>query len=240
MKQLLQNLKTGEGVVADVPAPVAQRGRVLVRAAASLVSAGTERAFVELGRKSLLGKAKERPDLVRKVVEKVRGEGLLSTLQSVREKLDESHALGYSAAGVVAEVGEGVNEFRAGDRVACAGAGYASHAEVLSVPKNLCAALPGGVDFEGGAFATLGAIALQGVRLAEPTLGESVVVVGLGLVGQLAAQLLRANGCRVFGVDLDRSKVGLARSLGADDGCAASEDVKQAVLKWSRGRGADA
>jgi len=240
MKQLLQNLKTGEGIVADVPAPVVQPGRVLVRAASSLVSAGTERAFVELGRKSLLGKAKERPDLVGKVIEKVRSEGLLSTLQSVREKLDESHALGYSAAGVVVEVGEGVTEFRAGDRVACAGTGYAAHAELLSVPKNLCVRLPDKVDFQTGAFATLGAIALQGVRLAEPTLGESVVVIGLGLIGQLAAQLLRANGCRVFGVDLDESKVELARSLGADDGCAAGVDVRQAVLKWSRGRGADA
>ncbi|HEX7312862.1 MAG TPA: bi-domain-containing oxidoreductase [Pyrinomonadaceae bacterium] len=233
-------MKTGEGLVADVPAPTVRPGRVLVRAAASLVSAGTERAFVELGRKSLLGKAKERPDLVGKVLEKVKSEGLLSTLQSVREKLDESHALGYSAAGVVVEVGEGVTEFRAGDRVACAGTGYAAHAELLSVPKNLCARLPEGVDFETGAFATLGAIALQGVRLAEPTLGESVVVIGLGLIGQLAAQLLKANGCRVFGVDLDASKVELAKSLGADDGCVAGDDVKQAVLKWSRGRGADA
>ncbi|HEX8118199.1 MAG TPA: bi-domain-containing oxidoreductase, partial [Pyrinomonadaceae bacterium] len=240
MKQLLQNLKTGEGVVADVPAPSAQAGRVVVRAAASLVSAGTERAFVELGRKSLLGKAKERPDLVGKVIEKVKSEGLISTLQSVREKLDESHALGYSAAGLVVEVGEGVTEFRAGDRVACAGTGYAAHAELLSVPKNLCVRLPDGVEFETAAFATLGAIALQGVRLAEPTLGESVVVIGLGLIGQLAAQLLKANGCRVFGVDLDPKRVELAKSLGMDDGCAASADVKQAVSKWSRGRGADA
>src|SRR5438874_1641134 len=237
MKQLLQNLKTGEGVVADVPAPVAQRGRVLVRAAASLISAGTERAFVELGRKSLVGKAKERPDLVRKVVEKVRSEGLLGTLQAVREKLDESHALGYSAAGVVVEVGEGVKEFRAGDRVACAGTSYAAHAELLSVPKNLCAPLPDGVDFEGGAFSTLGAIALQGVRLAEPTLGESVVVIGLGLVGQLTAQLLRANGCRVFGIDLDESRIQLARNSGADDGCVPDE-AREKVMAWFRRRGA--
>jgi polar amino acid transport system substrate-binding protein len=240
MKQLLQNLKTGEPVVADVPVPVAQRGRVLVRAAASLVSAGTERAFVELGRKSLVGKAKERPDLVRKVVEKVKSEGLLDTLRAVREKLDESHALGYSASGIIIEVGEGVTEFRAGDRVACAGTGYAAHAEVLSVPKNLCVPLPGAVDFESGAFATLGAIALQGVRLAEPTLGEAFVVIGLGLVGQLTAQLLKANGCRVFGVDLDESKVELAKRLGMDDGCAADAGVKQSVMNWSRGRGADA
>ena len=164
MKQLLQNLKTGEGMVEDVPAPLAQRGRVLVRAAASLVSAGTERAFVELGRKGLLGKAKERPDLVRKVVGKVRSEGLLSTLQAVREKLGESHALGYSAAGRVVEVGEGVNSFTVGERVACAGTGYAAHAELLSVPQNLCVRLPEGVDFESAAFSTLGAVALQGVR----------------------------------------------------------------------------
>ncbi|MDT5296287.1 MAG: hypothetical protein QOJ76_3167 [Acidobacteriota bacterium] len=240
MKQLLQNLRTGEGVVADVPAPVAQRGRVLVRAAASLVSAGTERAFVELGRRSLVGKAKERPDLVRKVIEKVKSEGLLGTLQTVREKLDESHALGYSAAGVVVEVGEDVTEFRRGERVACAGTGYAAHAEMLSVPRNLCARLPEGVDFESAAFSTVGAIALQGVRLAEPTLGESVVVIGLGLIGQLAAQLLKANGCRVFGVDLDEAKVELAKSLGMDDGSAAGEGVKEAVSRWSRGRGADA
>jgi predicted dehydrogenase/threonine dehydrogenase-like Zn-dependent dehydrogenase len=141
---------------------------------------------------------------------------------------------------MVVEVGEGVTEFRAGDRVACAGTGYAAHAELLSVPKNLCVRLPDAVDFESAAFATLGAIALQGVRLAEPTLGESVVVIGLGLIGQLAAQLLRANGCRVFGVDLDASKVELAKRLGADDGCASEEGVKESVLKWSRGRGADA
>src|SRR5919199_1894144 len=187
MKQLLQNLKNGEGAVADVPAPVVQRGRVLVRAAASLVSAGTERAVVELGRKSLLGKARERPDLVRKVVERVKSEGLAATLASVRDKLDESHALGYSAAGTVTEVGEGVEGFAVGDRVACAGAGYAVHAEVLSVPKNLCVRLPDEVDFESGAFATVGAIALQGVRLAEPTLGETCVVVGLGRVGAVGA-----------------------------------------------------
>src|SRR5437588_1330150 len=240
MKQLLQNLKTGEGVVADVPAPVAQRGRVIVRAAASLISAGTERAFVELGRKSLVGKAKERPDLVRKVVEKVRSEGLLGTLQAVREKLDESHALGYSAAGIVVEVSESVKGFSARERVACAGTGYAAHAELLSMPQNLCARLPEGVDFESAAFATLGAVALQGVRLAAPTLGESVVVIGLGLLGQLAAQLLKANGCRVFGVDLDESKVELAKRLGADDGCVSNEGVRDAITRWSRGRGADA
>jgi polar amino acid transport system substrate-binding protein len=210
-----------------------------VRTAASLVSAGTERAVVELGRKSLLAKARERPDLVRKVVEKVKTEGLATTLSSVREKLDESHALGYSAAGTVVEVGEGVEDFKVGDRVACAGTGYAVHAEVLSVPKNLCVLLPTEVDFESGAFATVGAIALQGVRLSEPTLGESFVVVGLGLIGQLTVQLLKANGCRVFGIDLDAAKVELARRLGADDGALSNEEARRAVEAWTRGRGAD-
>ena len=158
----------------------------------------------------------------------------------MRAKLDASNALGYSAAGIVAGVGEGVSEFRAGVRVACAGAGFASHAELLSVPKNLCVALPDAVDFEAAAFGTLGAIALQGVRLARPTLGESVVVVGLGLLGQLAVQLLRASGCRVYGVDPDSGRVGLARSLGADGGCAPGEGAARSVNEWSRGRGADA
>ncbi len=240
MKQLLQNLKNGEGFVADVPAPIAQRGRVLVRTAASLVSAGTERAFVELARKNLIAKATERPDLVRRAIESLKTEGLLGTANILRDKLEASHALGYSAAGVVVESGEDVAEFAPGDRVACAGTGYAAHAELLSVPRNLCCRLPQNVDFESGAFATVGAIALQSVRLAEPTLGESVVVIGLGLLGQIVAQLLRANGCRVFGVDLDESKVDLAIRLGADAACLVGGAERQAISDWSRGRGADA
>jgi predicted dehydrogenase/threonine dehydrogenase-like Zn-dependent dehydrogenase len=177
---------------------------------------------------------------VRQVLRKARQEGLQSTLTTVRAKLDAWNALGYSASGVVFDVGAGVEGLRAGDRVACAGAGFASHAELLSVPKNLCVRVPDGVDFESAAFGTLGAIALQGVRLAEPTLGESVVVIGLGLLGQLTAQLLRANGCRVFGVDLDESKVELARSLGADDGAVPGAGLADAIARWSRGRGADA
>src|SRR5438270_3168669 len=195
---------------------------------------------VELGQKSLLGKARERPDLVQQVVQKARREGFVSTYRAVRNRLDTWKALGYSAAGTVISVADDVTSFRAGDRVACAGAEFASHAEVLSVPKNLCVRLPAGVDFEAGAFGTLGAIALQGVRLASPTLGESVVVIGLGLIGQLAAQLLKANGCRVLGVDLDESKVELAKRLGADDGCVSNEGVRDAITRWSRGRGADA
>jgi predicted dehydrogenase/threonine dehydrogenase-like Zn-dependent dehydrogenase len=240
MKQILQNYKTGEVSVADVPPPIAQRGRVLVRTAASLISAGTERMTVELGRKSLIGKARERPDLVRQVIQKAQREGLMNTLTAVQSKLNAANALGYSAAGVVIDTGGDVTEFAAGDRVACAGAGFASHAEVLSVPKNLCVRLPDAVDFEAASFGTLGAIALQGVRLAEPTLGESVVVIGLGLLGQLTVQLLKANGCRVFGVDLDPAKIELARRLGADDGCISGGETLPSVSQWSRGRGADA
>lgn len=239
MKQLLQNLRTGEGTVAEVPVPVVQPGRVLVRTAASLISAGTERALAELGQKGLLGKARERPELIGKVWEKVKTDGLAQALEGVRDKLDQSHAVGYSAAGTVIEVASDVTDFRAGDRVACAGTDYASHAEVISVPRNLCVRLPDALSFEEGAFGTVGAIALQGVRLAEPTLGESVVVIGLGLVGQLTVQLLKANGCRVFGIDIDEARIQLARAAGADGGSVPAE-VRAQVMRWSRGRGADA
>ncbi len=226
--------------VADVPAPAVRRGRLLVRTAASLISAGTERAAVGQNRKSLVGRALEQPELVGKVVRRAREEGLASAVGAVRAKLEESVALGYSAAGTVEEVGEEVEGFRVGDRVACAGVGYASHAELLSVPRNLCARVPDAVKFEEAAYTTLGAIALQGVRLAAPTLGESVVVIGLGLLGQLTAQLLRANGCRVYGIDPEEGKVGLAASLGADGGCAPDADAARKVSEWTRGRGADA
>ncbi|HLO00404.1 MAG TPA: zinc-binding alcohol dehydrogenase, partial [Pyrinomonadaceae bacterium] len=239
MKQLLQNLRTGEATVAEVPVPVVQPGRILVRTAASLISAGTERTLTELGRKSLLGKARERPELVEKVWEKVKTEGVAQALEGVRDKLDQSHAVGYSAAGTVVECGKGVMDFRPGDRVACAGTDYASHAEVISVPRNLCVSLPDQLSFEEGAFGTIGAIALQGVRLAEPTLGESVVVIGLGLVGQLTVQLLKANGCRVFAIDLDESRIELALASGADSGCIPG-NARETVKAWSRGRGADA
>jgi len=239
MKQILQNAKTGAVAVADVPVPVAQAGFVLVRTAASLISAGTERLTVEAGQKNLVSRAIEQPALVKKVLDKARSEGVVATFDAVRSKLGSLTALGYSAAGFITAVGEGVTDLRVGDRVACAGVGYASHAEVLSVPKNLCVRLPDSVNFDTAAFGTLGAIALQGLRLAEPTLGESVVVIGLGLIGQLAVQLLTANGGRVFGIDLDQKKIDLAKQLGATDGCT-SDDAKMRVLEWSRGRGADA
>src|SRR6476659_1513624 len=233
MKQLLQNLRTGEATVAEVPVPVVQPGRVLVRTAASLISAGTERALTELGQKSLLGKARERQELMAKVWEKVRTEGVAQALEGVRDKLDQSHAVGYSSAGLVIECATDVTDFRPGDRVACAGTDYASHAEVISVPRNLCVRLPDQLSFEEAAFGTLGAIALQGVRLAEPTLGESVVVIGLGLVGQLTVQLLKANGCRVFGLDLDLSRVALALELGADAASISNDEALKAIENWT-------
>jgi polar amino acid transport system substrate-binding protein len=240
MKQILQNAKTGAVAVREVPAPIAQPGFVLVRTSASLISAGTERLTVQAGQKNLVSRAIDQPAVVRKVLDKARSEGVVATFDAVRSKLGSLTALGYSAAGTIAAVGEGVADLRVGDRVACAGVGYAAHAEILSVPKNLCVRLPGGVDFDTAAFGTVGAIALQGLRLAEPTLGESVVVIGLGLIGQVAVQLLTANGCRVFGIDLDQQKIDLAKQLGAEDGCQPGDDAKRLVLEWSRGRGADA
>lgn len=232
-------MRTGELSVADVPPPLCRPGHLLVRTTASLISAGTEKSKVDLAKKSLLGKARERPDLVKKVIEKARNEGLANTFTAVKAKLDTAVALGYSAAGRVVAVGDGVQGFAVGDRVACAGAEYASHAEMLSVPQNLCVKVPDGVSGEAAAFGTLGAIALQGVRLAAPTLGEAVVVIGLGLLGQITVQLLRANGCRVFGIDTDTSKFDLARELGAD-ACATPSDARDMVEGWARGRGADA
>jgi polar amino acid transport system substrate-binding protein len=239
MKQILQNMRSGVVAVYDVPKPGVQRGRLLVRTAASLISAGTEKNTVDMGKKSLLGKARQRPDLVKQVIEKARTEGLMNTYTAVKAKLDGTTALGYSAAGIVAAVGEGVSGFRVGDRVGCAGAGYASHAEMISVPQNLCVRLPDEINFNEGAFGTLGAIALQGVRLAKPTLGEAFVVIGLGLLGQITVQLLKANGCRVFGVDIDEAKLKLARELGAEM-CSTPADAPNAVKEFSRGRGADA
>jgi polar amino acid transport system substrate-binding protein len=169
----------------------------------------------------------------------VKTEGVAQALEGVRDKLDQSHAVGYSAAGIVIECGENVTEFRPGDRVACAGTDYASHAEVISVPRNLCVRIPDQLSFAEAAFGTVGAIALQGVRLAEPTLGESIVVIGLGLVGQLTVQLLKANGCRVFGIDIDESRIQLGVASGAETGSVPAE-APEKVLAWSRGRGADA
>src|SRR5512140_1092815 len=216
MKQLLQNMRDGKAVVEEVPVPTVRAGSALVRTAASLVSAGTERMVVEFAEKSLVGKARSRPDLARQVVDKARREGLITTVQAAFNRLDQPMALGYSSAGTIIELGADMQGFRVGQRVACAGGGYAVHAEYAVVPRNLLAPLPENVDFESAAFATLGAIAMHGFRLARPQVGERVAVIGLGLLGYLAAQIAAAAGCSVLGIDIDPKRVALAGSLGIE------------------------
>jgi len=194
MRQLIQSYRTGEMKIEEVPPPAVRAGGVVVRTVRSLVSAGTEKMIVDLARKSLLAKARSRPDLVRKVIDTARKQGVWNAFQKVQSKLDTPIPLGYSSAGVVVEVGENVHEYRVGDRVACAGAGYANHADFAYVPRTLLARGPDGVSLEEASFATVAAIALQGVRQAQPTLGERVAVLGLGLIGQITVQLLVANG----------------------------------------------
>ncbi len=237
MKQLLQNLRTGETSIADVPIPTPKPGTALVRTAASLVSAGTERMLVEFAEKSLVGKARSRPDLVRQVMDKARREGLLTTVDAAFNRLDQPLPLGYSSAGTIIAVGKGLQGFKVGDRVACAGGGYAVHAEYAVVPKNLLAHLPENVDFESAAFATLGAIALHGFRLAKPQVGERVAVIGLGLLGLLTVGIAHSAGCHVFGVDIDPERVELARRSGAE--AVVRDQAEEASLAFSRGHGVD-
>lgn len=238
MKQLLQFMRNGQTEVAEVPVPQVRAGMVLVRTVASLVSAGTERMVVEFAEKSLVGKARSRPDLVRQMVDKARREGVLTALSAAFNRLDQPMVLGYSSAGVVIEVGTGVNGFKPGDRVACAGGGYAVHAEYAVVPQQLVTHLPAGVDFETGAFTTLAAIALHGFRLANPQMGERVAVIGLGLLGLLAVQLAQAAGCSVFGVDISAQRVELARQFGVS--AALRGEAEEAGLAASQGCGFDA
>ncbi len=240
MKQVFQNFKSGEVSVGDVPPPACRPGGVLVQTSRSLISAGTERGTVSVGQSSLLGKARQRPDLVKQVVDNVRKEGLGATVLKVRTRLESLKPFGYSAAGVVAAVGEGVTDLHVGDRVACAGATYANHAELIFVPRNLCTPLPDSVSFDDAAYTTIGAIAMQGVRQADARLGETVVVIGLGLIGQITVQLLRASGCRVAGVDLDPATVARAVVSGADLAIIRKEDVERQIDAFTGGVGADA
>src|SRR6267154_5412451 len=242
MKQLLQQVSGGEIEVVDVPAPKLLAGCVLVRTAASLVSVGTERASSEFARKNLLQKARMRPDLVREVWNKVRRDGVVSTMSAVRSRMDQPSAPGYSSAGTVIAVGEGVTDIRPGDRVACAGAGHAVHAEFACIPRLLLARIPpdSKVSFDHAAATTVGAVALHGVRTADVKLGDIVGVIGLGLLGQLTVQILKAAGCRVVGMDLARSRVDLALRLGADTASDSSTGFVDACVQHSRGRGLDA
>jgi len=239
MKQLIQSFKTGELGLFDVPAPVCQENGALVQTVVSLVSAGTEKMLVDFAKKSMLAKAKDRPDLVKQVVDKMKKEGVRNTLDKVFTKLDSPIPLGYSLAGRVIEVGANISGINIGDRVACGGAGYANHAEINYVPKNLMARIPDGVDDIDAAFVTVGAIALQGVRQTDPKLGEKIAVMGLGLLGQLTIQLLKANGCKVIGSDIDPDKMALAKKLGADEVCHAGDLIAKAN-EFSNGYGVDA
>jgi predicted dehydrogenase/threonine dehydrogenase-like Zn-dependent dehydrogenase len=216
MKQIIQSYKTGELGLFDVPPPICGKNGILIKTTSSLVSAGTEKMIVDIAKKSLLGKAKARPDLVKQVINKMKQEGIKNTLEKVFAKLDTPIPLGYSCAGKVMEVGGSVSGVSIGDRVACGGAGYANHSEINYIPKNLFVKIPDDVDDIDASFVTVGAIALQGVRQAEPTLGERIVVIGLGLIGQLTVQILKACGCKVLGTDIDEDKLTLAKGLGAD------------------------
>jgi polar amino acid transport system substrate-binding protein len=239
MKQVVQNFRTGELMVDDVPVPALRTGGLLVRTVASAVSAGTERSKVDLARKSLVGKAMARPDQVKKVLDTLKKEGIRNTFNKVRNKLDSLTPLGYSTAGTVIGVGDGCTGFAVGDTVACAGAGYANHAEVNWVPANLCAVVPAGVDLVEASFTTIGAIALQGIRQAEARFGETIVVIGLGLIGQITVQLLHAAGCRVIGIDVDPWNVERAAQNGVDLALLRGEETAAKVIAATE-HGADA
>jgi predicted dehydrogenase/threonine dehydrogenase-like Zn-dependent dehydrogenase len=241
MKQVLQYRRTGATRVVDVPAPLTPAGGLLVHNQWSLISPGTERMLVEAGGGNLLNTARQRPELVRQMLDKVGRDGISATVEAVRGRLDVAIPLGYSCAGTVLDIGPGARAaFTTGDRVACAGAGQANHAEVVAVAKNLTVRVPNGVSLDDAAFVTVGAIAMQGVRVADVRLGEACVVIGLGLVGQLTVQLLKAAGCRVFGIDVAADKVELARSLGAEGACVRTDpDAVEKVRAFSLGRGAD-
>jgi len=240
MKQLIQNFKTGALYVDELPLPALSEGMVLVENQFSLISAGTEKGTVKVAQSSLLGKAKQRPDLVAQVLQNIKKEGLKATLEKVKTKLDSLKALGYSTAGIVTASMDTNGKFKPGDRVACAGQDYASHAEVVCVPQNLTVKIPDNVSFEEASFTTLGAIALQGVRQANPLLGENICVIGLGLLGQITCQLLSANGCRVFGIDVSEKMVQLANKVSNTESYTRnSAGLMTAIETFTRGKGFD-
>ncbi|MEW4526242.1 bi-domain-containing oxidoreductase [Maioricimonas sp. JC845] len=237
MRQIMQSLKSGETSVLDVPCPSVQPGHLLIQTTRSLISAGTERMLIEFGKANWLEKARKHPDKVRRVLDKMKTDGVMSTVEAVQSKLDQALPLGYCNVGTVIEVGAGVTGFEVGDRVLSNG----KHAEVVCVPKNLCAKIPDGVDDETAAFGVLGAIALQGIRLAEPTLGERFAVTGLGLVGLLTVQLLRAHGCEVLGLDFNSDRLALARECGAQTvNLGGGQDPLKAAEEFTKGQGIDA
>lgn len=239
MKQIIQNYKTGSLSVREVPPPRAGAKSVVVQTTASLISIGTERSIIELGKQSLLGKARQRPDLVKRFLDKAKNEGLLKTFQEAMGRLDSPTPLGYSSAGIITEVGNAVHEFSVGDRVACIGAGYASHSEYSRVPMQLCARIPENVSDEAASFGMLGTIAMHGYRTAETTPGAVVAIVGMGLLGILAGQIARAYGHPVVGYDPDPAKIDLAHSLGMQEIVNDPALFRTAVERHTQGRGAD-
>lgn len=239
MKQITQNLRTGETSIVDVPRPAAREGTALVEVMTSLVSAGTERMLVDFAEKSLVGKARSRPDLVKQVIDKARREGLLTSFEAAINRLDQPIPLGYSSAGKIIALGTGMEGFQIGQRVACAGGGYAVHAEYNVIPRNLLAVLPDNVDYESAAFTTLGAIALHGFHLAQPVVGEYTAVIGLGLLGLLTVAIANSAGCQVIGIDIDPVRVKLATQMGAKL-AVLREEAEAAARSFTRGRGCDA
>jgi predicted dehydrogenase/threonine dehydrogenase-like Zn-dependent dehydrogenase len=240
MKQVIQSYKTGEVALREVPVPRCGAKRVLVRNTNSLISLGTERSTIELGRKSLLGKAASRPDLVRRAWDKAKKEGLLKTWQEAMGRLDTPTALGYSSAGIVEECGIAATEFSPGDRVACVGQGFASHAEFVSIPVNLACRIPNDVQDDEAAFGMLGIIAMHGIRSAKLTFGSRVVVLGLGLLGLLTIQMLRAYGCEVIALDPANDKVKLAQTLGFTHVTTETDELNRLCEAHTSGYGADA
>jgi predicted dehydrogenase len=235
MKQILQNIANGETQLVEVPCPQSKTGQLLISTTKSLVSVGTERMLIDFGKSGWIAKARSQPDKVKMVLDKVKTDGLMPTIDTVRSKLDQPLPLGYCNVGLVQDSGN--TGYKVGTRVVSNG----HHAEVVRVPENLCAAIPDNVDDETAAFTVLAAIAMQGVRIANPTIGESVVVTGLGLIGLITVQILRANGCRVLGIDFDSSKCELAREFGAETvDLSQGEDVLAKANAFSRGRGIDA
>lgn len=236
MKQIIQDLKSGETILEDVPTPKVRIGHVLIKTHRSLVSLGTEKMLVTFGKANYIQKARQQPEKVKQVLQKIKSDGLKPTLDAVFRKLGEPLPLGYCNAGEVIAVGKGVTDFSIGDRVVSNG----NHAEVVCVPENLVAKIPDNVSYEEAAFTVIGAIGLQGIRLINPTFGETVVVTGLGLIGLLAAQILKANGCNVIGLDFDEQKIELAKSWGIKAYNGAGADVVKIVEAETNGTGSDA
>jgi predicted dehydrogenase/threonine dehydrogenase-like Zn-dependent dehydrogenase len=235
MKQIIQSFKSGDTILEEVPAPQVSKGTILIQTTRSLVSLGTERMLVEFGKSNLISKARQQPDKVKQVLDKIKTEGLIPTLEAVFNKLGEPLPLGYCNVGKVISVGDGVIEFKVGDRVASNG----QHAEFVAVPKNLVAHIPDNVSDEQATFTIIGSIGLQGIRLLNPTLGETIVVTGLGLIGLLTAQLLLANGCKVIGIDVDESKLNIAKKWGVIPCTPKNGDVVKFVEEQTNGIGAD-